>query len=315
VTNDWDSLITGATSPKVGDLLFGYHDDKLYGGYAHVAIYLGLHSGHKYVAEGFSVYGDKINETDKKVHIARMENSRFGLKTDAISHFTHCTAYSVAQTEESKAYGIPKSKGKTETPDFEITVDTSKLRHFTLDVKQNGTSLNKHGSAMDKSVQTNLVNLIQNVLDPLYDFAKNNDFGTVYITSGYRSPEVNASTIGASKYSQHMTGQAADFQLSGKPVTAEERKKNQLRFAQLILQLAKNNKGFEFDQLILEYVPEKYHGPTSKLYPDVIHISYKGKGCNRGYSDRNKVMYRYGSQGNSQDIQISPDDVLNIVIP
>ena len=312
VVNDWDSLITGVTSPKVGDLLFGYHDDKLYGGYAHVAIYLGLHSGHKYVAEGFSVSGDKINETDKKVHIARMENSRFGFKTDAISHFTHCTAYSVAQTEESKAYGIPKSKGKTETPDFEIVVDTSKLRHFTLDVKQNGTSLNKHGSAMDKSVQANLVNLIQNVLDPLYDFSTNPsiNLGAVYITSGYRSPEVNMSTSGSSKTSQHMVGQAADFQLSGKPVTVEERNKNQLRLVQHILNLEAAGK-FEYDQLIIEDVPDKYSDSHSRLYPQWIHISYKGKGRNRSYSSGNKLMYMY----NDHYYPISSEYVRGIIIP
>lgn len=311
VTNDWSSLITGATSPKVGDLLFGYHDDKLYGGYAHVAIYLGLHSGHKYVAEGFSVSGDKINETDKKVHIARMENSRFGLKTDAISYFTHCTAYSLAQTEESKAYGIPKSKGKTETPDFEIVVDTSKLRHFTLDVKQNGTSLNHRGNAMDKSVQANLVNLIQNVLDPLYDFSTNPsiNLGAVYITSGYRSPEVNASTSGSSKTSQHMVGQAADFQLSGRPVTVEERNKNQLRLVQHILNLEAAGK-FEYDQLIIENVSDKYIGNNSRLYPQWIHISYKGDGRNRPYSSGNKLMYMY----KDNYYPISPDNVLNIEI-
>ena len=109
-----------------------------------------------------------------------------------------------------------------------------------------------------------------------------------------------------------MVGQAADFQLTGRPVTELQKYKNQLKLVQLLLELEKNNK-FEFDQLIIEGVPEKYHGNNTKLYPKWIHISYL-KGNNRTYgqtSRKPKLQYMYKDHYYS----ISPDDVLNIVIP
>lgn len=57
----------------------------------------------------------------------------------------------------------------------------------------------------------NLRFLVGNVLQPLRDYVKK----PIRITSGYRSPAVNAAVGGSSTTSQHMKGQAADFQIDG----------------------------------------------------------------------------------------------------
>lgn len=57
----------------------------------------------------------------------------------------------------------------------------------------------------------NLRALVTNVLQPLREYVKR----PIRITSGYRSPGVNAAVGGSSKTSQHMKGQAADFQIDG----------------------------------------------------------------------------------------------------
>lgn len=57
----------------------------------------------------------------------------------------------------------------------------------------------------------NLRLLVANVLQPLRTYLKK----PIRITSGYRSPLVNAAVSGSSTTSQHMKGQAADFQIDG----------------------------------------------------------------------------------------------------
>lgn len=58
-------------------------------------------------------------------------------------------------------------------------------------------------------VYANLERLCRTVLQPL-----RSSFGPVHITSGYRPPKVNL-MIGGSDRSQHCTGQAADFVVTG----------------------------------------------------------------------------------------------------
>ena len=53
--------------------------------------------------------------------------------------------------------------------------------------------------------------LVQNVLDPLRRAVGK----PITITSGYRSPLVNANVVGSSVTSQHMKGEAADFKIAG----------------------------------------------------------------------------------------------------
>jgi len=57
----------------------------------------------------------------------------------------------------------------------------------------------------------NLSHLVEKVLQPLRDYVKR----PIRITSGYRSPGVNAAVGGSSTTSQHMKGEAADFQIDG----------------------------------------------------------------------------------------------------
>jgi antitoxin component of RelBE/YafQ-DinJ toxin-antitoxin module len=72
----------------------------------------------------------------------------------------------------------------------------------------------------------------------------------IFITSGYRSPELNKA-VGGSKYSQHLKGEAADFVVKGIPV-------NQV-FEYIIHQ------SIPFDQCIHE----------KKGNTEWIHISHK----------------------------------------
>lgn len=67
-----------------------------------------------------------------------------------------------------------------------------------------------------REAEANIVALIDNVLDPLRRAYGN----PITVTSGYRSPKLNAS-IGGVKTSQHQKGQAADI-TAGSP---EENKK------------------------------------------------------------------------------------------
>ena len=56
----------------------------------------------------------------------------------------------------------------------------------------------------------NLENLCKNILQPVRDYF----LLPVYISSGYRSPDLNA-RIGGSRTSQHCLGQAADIEIFG----------------------------------------------------------------------------------------------------
>ena len=100
--NNWNSLTHGAVRPKVGDLLFGYHDNVTAGKFHHVAIYLGLHGGGRYVAEGLSVGGTDVFNKTNGIQIMRIENSRLAKDSDVICYFSHCTKCEVEQTEKSK---------------------------------------------------------------------------------------------------------------------------------------------------------------------------------------------------------------------
>lgn len=91
----------------------------------------------------------------------------------------------------------------------------------------------------------NMLNLIIHCLQPIRDKLKR----PMIITSGYRCGRLN-NLVGGKSTSQHLIGQAADFQVVGMSV------QDVINFIRI------NN--FDFDQLIAEYNKNK----------SWIHISY-----------------------------------------
>jgi len=109
-------------------------------------------------------------------------------------------------------------------------------------------SLSK-GQTLTASISSNLETLrskLQPILDAWCEYCVQNKLTCqeVRITSGYRSPEKNSQTKGASSTSQHVHGNAADWQ----PVQTGPAREIFARFV-IAYSLAKNN---NFDQIINE---------------------------------------------------------------
>lgn len=102
----------------------------------------------------------------------------------------------------------------------------------------------------------NMKLLCEEILEPIREHFDH----PIFISSGYRSKELNAKTKGASKTSQHSTGEAVDIDMDGSEVTNAE-----------IFNYIKDN--LPFDQLIWE------HG--TKQNPDWVHVSYESQGLPR----------------------------------
>ena len=96
--------------------------------------------------------------------------------------------------------------------------------------------------------------LFKNIMQPVRD-----EFGSVVISSGYRSDALNEA-IGGSKRSQHSKGEACDFERNGVS------NKEVARWIQ---------ENLDFDQLILEFFDE------DEINSGWIHCSYSTEG-NRG---------------------------------
>ena len=117
----------------------------------------------------------------------------------------------------------------------------------------------------------NLTHLAINILQPVRD-----QFGVITINSGYRGPKLNAA-VGGSKKSQHMNGQASDFESFSTPNP------------DLALWITKN---LDFDQIILEF----YDGvdPNSGW----VHCSYNLMGNRRkiltALKTKSGVVYKNG---------------------
>lgn len=108
-------------------------------------------------------------------------------------------------------------------------------------------------STNDETIIQNLQNLHNNVIVHILENFQDYD---LYITSGYRSPELNKK-IGGAKNSQHLKGQAADILLiKGSKLC------NELLFEFL--------KDVEHDQLIAERMRDGK--------PAWIHVSYNSEG-------------------------------------
>jgi len=131
----------------------------------------------------------------------------------------------------------------------------------------------------DDWVTENLRQVAINIFQPLREC-----LGVpIYVSSGYRSPELNKA-IGGSKRSQHMEGRALDLDADvyGKCTNAD------------IFNYIREN--LEFDQLIWEFGDQDN--------PDWVHVSFVYDGLNRGRclkacrDDQGKVYYEvmFGKQ-------------------
>ena len=123
-------------------------------------------------------------------------------------------------------------------------------KNFSLDEFTVSQAAERFGynNTPSEEVISNLKELCVHVLQPLRDLVK----VPVVITSGYRSPSVNA-VIGGYYHSQHLEGKAADFLITS------------LTLPECFNQVYKN---LPFDQLIFEF-------------GRWIHVSYNGNANRR----------------------------------
>lgn len=88
----------------------------------------------------------------------------------------------------------------------------------------------------------------------------------IIITSGYRTKELNDIIVHASRRSQHMAGQAADFHVAQGPVQGSSVQGSRELLIQAF-RLIIEDESIDFDQLI--------------IYPTFIHVSYVSQERNR----------------------------------
>lgn len=125
------------------------------------------------------------------------------------------------------------------------------MKYFTIKELIKSASATRLGfdNKPNKQQERNLINLVDNILDPLRE-----KYGKpIIVTSGFRSEKLNRA-IGGVKTSQHLTGEAADIR------TVEDTPEENKKLFDLAQEL-----DLPFDQLINEY---NY---------DWIHISYSNK--------------------------------------
>lgn len=153
--------------------------------------------------------------------------------------------------------------------------------YFALNEFTESPTARKHGIANVPPAEAvdNLKRLCENTLEPLREALQL----PVVITSGFRTKALNDILAHASKRSQHMQGQAADFYVgeglvSGSKIqdssdlqleTGESSLKLETPRQRLIraFRLIIQNDAIDYDQLI--------------LYPTFIHVSYVSKEKNR----------------------------------
>ena len=137
--------------------------------------------------------------------------------------------------------------------------------HFTLEeFERSGTAARLHiDNRVPEALVPNIRHLCEEALEPLREH-----FGEpVFISSGYRSPELNKA-VGGVQNSQHMRGEAADIcpVINGRPdSTSPEARKKMREWAEWIMD------NLHFDQLLREHSGDSYW----------IHVSLKRGGENR----------------------------------
>lgn len=135
------------------------------------------------------------------------------------------------------------------------------MSYFTINefIKSNTAFKYKIDNTPTDYIKAKIQELIDNVLDPLRSYYGH----PIYITSGYRCPELN-SAVGGSKTSQHMKGEAADF-------TTGNIQDNIKLFFYII-------ENMNFDQIILERNGEW------------IHVSYKPNELTTHDTNRHSIL-------------------------
>ena len=136
-------------------------------------------------------------------------------------------------------------------------MDVQLSDHFKLSEMMASDYALRHGldNTPDATEIACLSSLCTNVLESI----RSQVGGPIFITSGYRSAEVNIA-IGGSPTSQHMKGQAADFHIPG------------MRNSDVVREIFHAATQIPFDQLILE-------GDENK--GGWIHVSYAPSGMER----------------------------------
>lgn len=311
--NNWRYLSQAKTRPKVGDLLFGYHGERNGGVHDHVAIYLGIHGGTQYVAEGLSVSGSPIQNETNGIQVVAIDKSRLGLGSDVITHFAHCNKNAIKQTTTSNTYVPYVRRSNSTNPNYSPLVGQDNMQYFTLfgdGPKALGAPNDKNNKGIPEGenyvdIQLRLVALCNYILDPLEKIARQEEIGNISINQAYRTPEENKKNPNAAPNSQHMHGEAADIRMTNCP----EGKSNRaclLRLAQIILELEANpDTGFQYDQLILEGIDKTALSEQGKTIPGWLHISFK-KGNNREYGKSSKLGYTTDEGRVNNRIKLGP---------
>ena len=115
------------------------------------------------------------------------------------------------------------------SPHFTLREMTKSLTAQRLGIDNNLDPTNEDHIRIIKALNT----LCSVVLEPTREFFLGTPFSP---SSGYRSPELNKK-IGGSPKSQHMLGQAVDFEIPGVPnIVLARWIRDNLRFDQLILE-------------------------------------------------------------------------------
>ena len=136
--------------------------------------------------------------------------------------------------------------------------------HFTLQEMTESLTAKKHGIANVPPPEAveNLRKLCIGTLEPLREKLKQ----PVVITSGFRCQQLNEIIVHASRKSQHMSGQAADFHVVQGPVQGSRVQGSRELLIQAF-RLIIEDESIDFDQLI--------------IYPSFIHVSYVSQERNR----------------------------------
>ncbi|MFI3306721.1 MAG: D-Ala-D-Ala carboxypeptidase family metallohydrolase [Rikenellaceae bacterium] len=138
------------------------------------------------------------------------------------------------------------------------------MKHFTIKELSASTSAAEKNidNTPDATATTNLKALVEMILDP----AREGVGRAINVSSGYRSPALNAA-VGGAATSQHNKGEAADLTCGSRSLNKD------------LFDYIRNN--LPFDQLIDE---------RDYLW---IHVSYKRSGTNRGEALRSPKAGQY----------------------